>query len=158
MGKYQIEIKWGIIFILVGLLWMVMERLAGLHDVHIDKHMIYTNFFAIPAIIMYVLALREKREKFYQGKISWMQGLISGIMISLVVAILSPLSQWITSEVISPEYFTNIIEYSVDHKTMTREEAEGMFNLVSYIRLNFLFSMGMGIVTSAIVAIFIKKQ
>lgn len=158
MGKYKIEIKWGIIFTIVALLWMVLEKAVGLHDVHIDKHMIYTNFFAIPAIIMYVLGLREKREKFYEGKISWMQAFIAGILISMVVTILSPLSQWITSEIITPDYFTNIIEYSVSQNTMTREDAEKMFNLVSYVKMNFLFSLGMGIVTSAVVALFIKKK
>lgn len=158
MGKYKIEIKWGIIFTIVALLWMVLEKAVGLHDVHIDKHMIYTNFFAIPAILMYVLGLREKREKFYEGKISWMQAFIAGILISMVVTILSPLSQWITSEIITPDYFTNIIEYSVSQNTMTREDAEKMFNLVSYVKMNFLFSLGMGIVTSAVVALFIKKK
>ena len=158
MGKYKIEIKWGIIFTIVALLWMVLEKAVGLHDVHIDKHMIYTNFFAIPAILMYVLGLREKREKFYEGEISWMQAFIAGILISMVVTILSPLSQWITSEIITPDYFTNIIEYSVSQNTMTREDAEKMFNLVSYVKMNFLFSLGMGIVTSAVVALFIKKK
>ena len=67
MSKYKIELKWGIIFTLMMLVWMVLEKIAGLHDEHIDKHAIYTNFVAIPAIIVYVLALLDKRKGYYNG-------------------------------------------------------------------------------------------
>ena len=62
MKKFALEIKWGVIFTIVLLLWMVMEKLLGWHGKHIDKHAIYTNFFAILAILIYVLALLEKRK------------------------------------------------------------------------------------------------
>lgn len=60
MKKYRIEIKWGAIFALMSLLWMVLERIVGLHDEHIELHATYTNFVAIPAIAIYVLGLLEK--------------------------------------------------------------------------------------------------
>ena len=63
MNKYKIELKWGIIFTTMMLVWMVLERIAGLHSEHIDKHAIFTNFVSIPAIIVYVLALLDKRKK-----------------------------------------------------------------------------------------------
>lgn len=50
MQKYRIELKWAIIFMVTTLAWMILEKLVGLHSTHIGKHMIYTNFFAIPAI------------------------------------------------------------------------------------------------------------
>jgi len=56
MAKYKIEVKWAVIFVIMSLLWMVLEKLTGLHDKHIDKQMIYTNFIAIPAIAVYVFA------------------------------------------------------------------------------------------------------
>jgi hypothetical protein len=47
MSQYKIEIKWALIFFIVSLIWIFLEKLVGLHDAHIDKHPIYTNFFAI---------------------------------------------------------------------------------------------------------------
>ncbi len=54
MKKYSIEIKWTIVFVLMTLLWMVGEKLTGLHDENIEHHLVYTNFYAIPAIAVYV--------------------------------------------------------------------------------------------------------
>jgi hypothetical protein len=43
---------------------MLREKGLGLHSRHIDKHMIYTNFYAIP-VGVYVLALLDKRKNYY---------------------------------------------------------------------------------------------
>lgn len=137
---------------------MVMERIVGLHDVHIDKHPIYTNFVAIPAIIVYVLALLDKRKKFYDGKMTYMQGFISGLIITIIVTVFSPLTQYIISTIITPDYFTNVINYSVSQGMMTQTEAEEYFNLKSYMIQVLIGTPIMGVVTAAIVAIFSRKN
>tara|TARA_B100000378_G_C18043838_1_gene411395 strand:+ start:425 stop:904 length:480 start_codon:yes stop_codon:yes gene_type:complete len=158
MKKFAIEIKWGIIFTIVALLWMFLEKQLGWHDELIAKQAIYTNFFGIIAIIVYVLAIRDKKKNFYQGDMTWTQGFISGMVVSIVVAILSPLAQYISLEVISPEYFPNVIDYAVENGKMTRENAEAYFNLKSYIIQSFFFSLVVGIVTSAIIALFLRSR
>jgi hypothetical protein len=140
------------------LVWMVMEKLAGLHGEHIDKHPIYTNFVAIPAILMCVLALRDKRKNFYKGVMTYGQGFMAGLIMTFVVTLLSPLTQIITSLVITPEYFPNVIKYSVDHGLMTQEAAENYFNLKSYLIQVVIATLIMGILTTAIVAIFTRKK
>jgi len=158
MGKYKIEIKWAFIFIGMMLLWMLLERLVGLHDQHIDKHMIYTNFVAIPSIIIYVFALLDKRKNFYNGKMTYLQAFISGLVITFIVTIFTPLSQYITSTIITPEYFANAIDYSVKTGMMNQGDAEEYFNLNSYIKQSVIGAPIMGILTSAIVAIFVRKK
>lgn len=158
MNKIKIEIKWAFIFIAFMLLWMLMERLTGLHDEHIDKHAIYTNFVAIPAIIIYVLALLDKRKKDYNGSMNYKQGFITGLIITVIVTIFSPLTQYITSEVISPEYFENAIKNAVENNLSTQEEAENYFNLKSYLIQVIIGTPIMGIVTTAIVAIFTRSK
>lgn len=158
MKKFAIEIKWAIIFSLVMLLWMVMEKLLGWHDVHIDKQYIYTNFFAVPAIIVFVFALLDKRKKFYHGKMTWLDGFLAGLGISIVITILSPLMQYITSTVITPDYFKNVTDYVVKIGKMTQEEAEAYFNLSNYMMQSALGGLLMGVITSAVVAFFVKKK
>lgn len=159
MDKISIEIKWALIFALGALAWMALEKMVGLHSTHIDKHMYLTNLFAIPAIIIFILALKDKKTNFYNGQMSYKQGFISGLIISVIVAALSPLTQWITSTIISPEYFPNIIDFALDKGFFkTREEAAGYFNLNNYIIQATFGGLVMGIITSAIVAYFVKTK
>ena len=135
MKKFVTEIKWGLIFTLAGLLWMLLEKTLGWHDVLIAKHAIYTNLFAIIAIIIFVFALIEKRNKDLGGKMTWAQGIVSGVIISFVVAILAPLSQYISHQLISPNYFTNAINYNVEIGALNQKNAETLFNIKSYLSL-----------------------
>lgn len=159
MKRIRLEIKWALIFVAMSLLWMLLEKLVGLHGTHIDKHMYLTNLFAIPAILVYVLALKDKKTKDYNGRMTFKQGFISGLIITVIVALLAPLTQWVTSTVITPEYFPNVIAYSVEtgyHKSL--EEAEAYFNLKNYIVQSTIGALVMGVITSAIVGFFVRTK
>lgn len=140
------------------LLWMAMERVLGWHDVHIAKHATYTNLFAIPAIFLTALTLLDKRKNFYNGKMSWQQGFMTGIGLTAIIALLSPLSMWVTNTIITPHYFSNVIAHSVETGKLTLEQAEKYFSMGSYILQSVIGAVVMGIVTSAVVAIFVKKK
>lgn len=158
MKKYAIEIKWGVIFVAVMLLWMLFEKLMGWHDMYIDQHAVYTNLFAIPATLLYVLALLDKRKHYYDGTMTWKQGFLTGLIVSVVVMVLSPLAQWITHFVITPEYLPNIIDHSVSTGKMTLEQAERYFTFSNYLWQSTVAALVMGAVTAAIVAIFTRKS
>lgn len=159
MKNIKIEIKWALIFSVIGLLWMLLEKICGLHGKHIDYHMYLTNLFSIPAIVMMVLALKNKKTDFYNGKMSYNQGLISGIILSAIIALLSPLTQWVTSYVISPEYFPNAIKRSVEIGYFyTIADAEANFNYPNYAIQGAIGALIMGIATTAIVMLFVKTK
>lgn len=155
--KYRLEIKWGIVFTVALLLWMVFEKAMGWHGPKIEVHAIYTNFFAVLAVLIYVLAFLDKRKNDI-GPMRWKQGFFFGLGITIVVTLLSPLSQWIISKLITPEYFSNVIAFVVENGKMTLEEAEAYFSLKNYIIQSTVGALLMGIVTSAIVALFIQKK
>lgn len=157
MKTRRIEIKWGILFSIMGLVWMMLEKAAGLHDEHIDKHMVYTNLIAIPAIAIYIMALMEKRRKDYGGSLTFKQGFVSGLFITLVATILSPLNQYITSTFITPDYFANATAYVIEVGMMTEEEASSYFNLKNYMIQGLVYAPVMGILTSVIVAFAVKR-
>lgn len=159
MKNVKIEIKWAIIFSIMTLIWMLLEKLSGLHSIHIDKHMYLTNLYAIPAILIYVLALKDKKKNFYGGRISYKEGIISGTILTVIIAIITPLSQWITSYVITPEYFRNVIKYSLEsgyYKTL--EEAEAFFNYKNYAIQGLIWAFALGVVTTLIVMIFLRTK
>ena len=159
MKNIKIEVKWAIIFSIMGLLWMVLEKITGLHGKYIDYHLYLTNLFAIPAIIVMVMALKDKKQNFYGGQMTYKQGLISGIILSIMIALISPLTQWITSYVITPEYFPNVIKRSVEiGYYKTTEEAQANFNYKNYAVQGAISALLMGIITTAIAMIFIRTK
>lgn len=159
MKKLKVEIKWAILFSIMTLVWMVLEKLSGLHSNYIDYHLYLTNLFAIPAIWFMVMALQEKKKVYYDGQMSFKQGFISGLILSVIIALLSPLTQWIISYVISPEYFPNVIKRSVEIGYFkSTAEAEANFNYSNYAKQGAIGALIMGIVTTAIAMIFIRSK
>lgn len=159
MGKIKIEIKWAVIFSVMTLLWMLLEKLCGLHSTYIDYHLYLTNLFAIPAIWLYVLALKDKKKNYYHGVITYKQGAVSGIILSVIIALISPLTQWITSYIITPEYFPNVIKRSVElgyYKTTA--EAEAYFNYKNYALQGMVGALGMGVLTTLVAMIFLRTK
>ncbi|MDT0644412.1 DUF4199 domain-containing protein [Zunongwangia sp. F363] len=158
MKKFAIEIKWGIIFSFAALLWMMFEKRMGWHDELIAKQPIYTNLFGLVAIAIFLFALYDKRKHFYGGRMSWSQGFVSGIVLTVVITLLTPLMQYITNAWITPHYFENVINYTVETGQMERAAAEEYFNLQSYILMSTFSALAMGIVTAAIVALILRKK
>jgi hypothetical protein len=115
--------------------------------------------FAIPAIWMYVLALKDKKNNFYNGRMSYKEGVVSGLIITLIVAIASPITQWIITYVISPEYFPNVIKRSVEiGYYASTAEAEANFNYSNYAVQSVIGALVMGLLTTIIVMIFLRSK
>lgn len=158
MKSIKLELKWAVIFIVMMLSWMLMERVLGFHDERIELHPVITNFVAIPAILVYILALRDKRKRHYPNKMTYWNGFKTGLIITAIVTVFSPLMQYITSAVISPDYFENVIAYSTANDLMPEEDARAYFNMESYIVQTVMFTPIMGVFTSALVALFFIRK
>ncbi len=159
MTNIKIEIKWAILFSVIGLIWIFLEKISGLHGKYIDYHMYITNLFIIPAIWTIVLALNDKKINFFTGQMSYNQGLISGVILSVIIALISPLVQWVTVYVISPEYFPNVIKRSVELGYFeTTKVAKANFNYPNYALQGVIGALFMGVVSTAIAMIFIRTK
>jgi hypothetical protein len=157
MKSLRIEIKWAIIFSVMGLAWMLMEKLLGWHDKYLDQHMYLTMLFIIPAAWVTVLALKDKKKNYYHGVITYKQGLISGLILTVLIVLISPGTQWITSYVITPEYFPNVIKRSVElGYYATEAEAAGQFNYANYAMQGAIGGLMMGALTVAIAMVFLR--
>ena len=158
MVTIKLEIKWAILFSMAVMLWMLLEKLSGLHDQYFTYDIYLTNLFAIPAITMIVLTLKEKKGKFYQGSMNYMQGLISGFILSIIITIISPLTQYITTYYTTPDYFPNVNKRSFElGYCTTTEKAKSNFNYQNYAIQGAIFALVMGISTTAIAMLFFCK-
>jgi hypothetical protein len=158
MKNLKIEFKWAIIFTIATLAWMFLEKTLGWHDEEIADHYWLTFLFLPIAIFMFLLALREKRRRYYNKKMTWLEGFLCGFTVSVFVAALSPLGQYFTHHYITPEYFPNIIEYSVTNELMTIKKANDYFNMNNYMLQSAIGAFAGGTIISAIVAIFVRRK
>lgn len=160
MKKFFTEIKWSIIFTVTSVLWLFLEKFTGFHSEKISSYFYISLLFGIVYIIIFTMALKEKRTVFYNGIITYKQAFISGAILTLLIAAMSPLVQVIFHEVISPDFFQNGIANVVKTRPNNKEFAIGYFNLQSFISQGFLNILSIGILISAIMAYFIqtKKQ
>jgi Protein of unknown function (DUF4199) len=155
--QYKFEIKWAIIFAAASLVWTVVEKGLGWHGPLIAKHELYTLFFMPVAFVIYAIALLAKKKEL-GGYMTWKEGLVSGTVIGAVVALLAPVTQVITHKVISPEYFPNVIAYAVQKGKTSQADADAFFNLPSYIFQSSIGAVLAGLVTAAIVSVFVRKE
>lgn len=158
MKNYIIEIRWAFIFTIASILWAGIEKLFGLHDSKIGTMPGFFLLFAIPAIGIYLLAMLEKKEKVFKGNMSWKEGTVCGIVLSLFIAVLSPVAQWTIYTLISPEFFAKAIKYYTDKHVLNEARAIAQFNIAAYMKRGITESLSMGVITSAIVALFVKTK
>ena len=158
MHNYKLEIKWGVLFTLITLLWILFERMMGWHSANIEEHASGSLFFALPAIAVYIAALLDKRKNEFDGVMTWKQGLMTGFYVTVVVVLLNPVAQVLIHTVLSPDYLQNMADYSVASGNMEREDAEAYFSLTNYIIQGIVGAFFMGVVTSALVAVFTRKK
>lgn len=158
MTNYKLELKWAVIFVATLLLWSVLELLLGFHDQRIEHHPIVSMFFMLPAILIYALALKQKKHAYYDGSISFGQAFKSGLIITLLISLVNPGTQWVISYVITPDYFANAIKYTVDNGYDTLENATEFFTYQSYVVQGTLWALIMGIVTTIVVSLILKSK
>jgi len=158
MKAIRIEIKWAVLFTMMSVAWLFLEKVVGLHDEYIEQHPIYTNLYAIPAIWFYVLALKEKKKNHYKSKFTYKNAVLSGLILTFIITLLSPLGTYISVEYMSPEFFDNAIQASVEMEYYTEQEAMDYFNTHNYMIQSLMFTPIFGIITTLIVSIFIRSK
>lgn len=158
MKNIRIELKWSLIFLAMQILWMAGEKAAGLHGSQIEKHALYTNFIALPAVLIYLLALLDKRKQFFAGAMTYRQGFQTGLLLTALITLLTPLIMWLTVRFISPQFFSSFQDYAVQSGQMTQEQASSYFSLRSYIIQGVFGAAAMGTVTAALVALATRKK
>lgn len=157
MKKFATEIKWGIRYAFIWILWLFIEKSSGYYEAKISDHALYSLLFLFITAFLYYVAIKEKKNDFFKGEMNWKQGCTTGIFLTIVMAILTPFCQIIFHKAIAPEFFPNMIAYSVS-KGNSLETATNYFNLSSYILQNVFSTLSFGVVLSAIVALFLQTK
>lgn len=157
MKKFAIEIKWGIRYFFAYLLWVYVEKMSGYYNEKINDYLMYSMLFYFIAIFIYVLAINDKKKNYFHNDMDWKQGAVTGVFMTIVIAILMPLCQIVIHKGMAPEFFPNMIKNTVA-KGGKIQNAEAFFNLSSFIFQSIFSALSFGVVISAIVAYFLQTK
>jgi hypothetical protein len=157
MKKFATEIKWGIRYAFLWILWLFIEKSSGYYEAKISDHALYSALFTFVTLFVYFVALKEKKNTFFKGEMTWKQGCITGIFLTVVMTVLTPFCQIIFHKAIAPEFFPNMIAYSMSNGN-SRETAENYFSLSNYILQSAFGTLSLGVVLSAVVALFLQTK
>lgn len=149
MKNYRVEFKWAVIYMIMTFVWALIAKSLGFHSDRIASGQIFNTLIIIPSFLVYVLSIMEKSKIRYQGLITFKQGFVSGMILTLFVTILGPLTP-LFSVMISPDFFNSAIQFVVSNKTMTEADAAEYFNLTTFIVHGIIAAPVFGLVFSAI--------
>lgn len=158
MKTFAIEIKWGIRYIFFYLGWVFLEKYTGAYDQNIGNYFLYSLGFYVFAFLIYVLALKDKKEHFFGNKMEWKQGCISGIFLTVVISLLMPLAQVAIHKAIAPEFFPNMVARALQSKNADAKALQSYFTLSNYIWQSIFMTLSVGFVYAAIVAHFLRTK
>ena len=68
MKKFNIEIKWAIIYVFCYLFWMYFENALGWHDELIAKQPLLGSLFGILTILIFTLAMLDKKKNYFKNQ------------------------------------------------------------------------------------------
>lgn len=134
-----------------------MEFALGLHSTYIALHPYISPIFVLVGIFVLYLGMKDHKTR-HGGEVEYLPSFLSGVYISIVFTILSPLVSYVFHTFINPDFFDSMINAAVLNGFMIEEKAKDYFSLRSYIQQGIVGSFIFGIVTSAIIALFLRKR
>ncbi len=157
MKSYLHEVRYGLIVALALLVWLTLEYAAGLHSTRIEYHPSVTNFYGLIPIYMIWRAIIHRRDVIEGGSIHWWQGLISGMMISLVTAAFGAPTIWLFTNFINPQFFQSMIDFAVK-SGMKSEMAEVNFHPTVYMMQATIMPLVFGFPTSVLITWLARRK
>lgn len=145
-------IRYGLFFALAIFLWAVAETMLGLHDRYIRYHEYLSYFFAVPSVGIMYLGIRASEEAPGQG-MRFRKALLSGLGITVVVALFCPVVWLVFCTFINPEFLDNLAQYAVEAKAMPPSLAMERYALPNYLFVSAFSTVLIGVVISLVIAV-----
>ena len=166
--NFKSEIQTGILLSVSLFLWLLLEFFLGFHTTRIDYHPFITWLSIVIPIAGIYWSMKVKRDREYAGKISFVQALKSGFVVTAIMSLLGPIMVFVYVSAINPLFFSTMLAHSkvmieglnisvVDKEKMI-EESTRNFSTSSYVIQSFVGSLIMGAVLSLLTAALMKRN
>ena len=107
------DLNWGLITGIGVAAWILVEYILGFHSENMEIGK-FTGYFAvIIPLLTYYYGIREKRDQYLDGTITFGRAFGSGILISLITSVILTIFMFIYVEYINPEWFESGVAYEM---------------------------------------------
>lgn len=158
MKKFSIEFKWAAIATLAALFWMILEKALGFHGEKIRYEMGFTMLFNLLIVIYYWLAIRQKKQEYYNNDMTWLKAFVSGLVLTVMISFFYPLVQYIAYNQLTPNFMELFQEALLKDGRMSLEDAQKNSNFDLFLRNAVFNNLSFGVVYSAIIAYFMQTK
>jgi len=146
-----------ITYFILFIVWKACEKLLGFHDGNINLYPVISDLILIPIIIIYSVGFKSLRIGL-GGKIKFINALGFGLMASLFIVALTPMSVWIFDQFLNPNFYATMIQYQVKNHLSTLEIAQQSFNHENFKQSCLIGNIVTGSILSVILAFLSSKK
>ena len=147
----KIEFRYAVLTSLVMLLWLIIEYAVGLQDTYISCYPYVSLLAFLIPVFTYRLGLIEKIDQKF-GKLNFPQAFLSCFLMNVFVCLLYIPVHLVFLNVINPDFFSNMLQYTVKNGHQTLEGAAYYFNISTFITETVLTNFVTGTIISLILA------
>jgi hypothetical protein len=158
MKQFSIEFRWAFTFLLAQTLWIMLEKTLGFHDEKIQFQPLFSMLFVFVLLIIYVISLREKKAKAYNGNMTWREGFVSGLMLTLIIALFTTMTEYTKHHVISPYFLENMKALILKENKMSAENANQFFTFSNTLSQSIFYTISIGVVITSTISWIIKSK
>lgn len=158
MNKIGIELKWAAFITAFTCLWAALEHALGYHK-DFSNILITSFIYYVILTFLWAIAFIDKKKSLGKNAVwEFKSAFKFGLFLTGITALLSPIAQYIIYETISPDYFTNIIEYQLKKGRETIEILQQRYNMSFVISLGVRDALSFGVIYSALYAWVFKTK
>uniref|UniRef100_UPI00404980E0 DUF4199 domain-containing protein n=2 Tax=Flavobacterium sp. TaxID=239 RepID=UPI00404980E0 len=158
MKQFSIEFRWAFTYLLAQTLWIMLEKTLGFHQEKIQYQPVFSMLFIFVLILIYTLAIREKKAKVYQGNMTWREGFVSGLMLTLIMALFTTMTEYTKHNVISPYFLDNMKALILKEGKMSVENANEFFSFSNTLSQSIFYVISVGVVITSIVSLIVRSK
>jgi hypothetical protein len=144
-------------YFFIFIIWKACEKLIGLHDNNINLYPFISDLIIIPLILLYSTGFKKYRIGL-GGKITFINGIGFGLMATLFIVALTPVSVWIFDQFINPNFYASMIQYQIKNHVSTLEIAQQSFNHENFKQSCILGNAVTGTLLTVVLAIISSKK
>jgi hypothetical protein len=160
----KIALKYGVLIVLFSLIWIGLEYLVGMQADYVEFHPVLTLLTLLIPLMLIYFGIREA-QKSATDYFTYADAFKTGFAITIVVAVLNPLLQWLCYTLAFPGFFETLQANSEAHQLslgvdmeVARTQAMEQYSLGRYLWQSFIGTIVGGAVIAAIISLFVRDK